>query len=491
MKLQKLIPILFVSGSAWMVAMNAAIAEDSQVSGSEIPYLNQVQSLRKNAYQLVQTPNVEIIAITGVKANSTDKGVEVILETSQGEQLQVKNRSEGNNFIADLPGAQLRLPNGEAFTFKSEKPLAEITVITVINIDANTVRVTVIGEKTLPVVELFDDNAGLIFAVASTETATKPPDTPPVEEKPVTEKPQEKPDDPIELVVTGEQDGYNVPNTSLGTKTDTPLRDIPQSIQVIPQQVIQDTQSRSIYDALENVPGVQAQGAGPAFSRTYLTLRGFESYEALVNGLPDGLVFSDNFFFNVDRLEVLKGPGSVLYGGGGFGSTGGLVNYVTRRPLSEPFFEVEATAGNYSFYEGNLDVSGPLNPSRSVLGRLIAAYRGEDTFVDFRSSRYVGFAPSLSFQLGRRTNLLLEGDLTIREGDEPTPLPVIGTLLPNPNGEVRNSFNARGPNIDDYLTYNGRVGYQLEHQFNDNLILRNAFRFTSFNSDETFVSRTR
>ncbi|MHC5731846.1 MAG: TonB-dependent siderophore receptor, partial [Nostoc sp.] len=110
--------------------------------------------------------------------------------------------------------------------------------ITVTNIDANTVRVTVVGEKALPTVELFDDNAGLVFAVASAATATQAPQqpqTPQAEKKSASETPQ---DEPIELVVTGEQDRYNVPETSTATKTDTPLRDIPQSIQVVPRQVL-------------------------------------------------------------------------------------------------------------------------------------------------------------------------------------------------------------------------------------------------------------
>lgn len=117
------------------------------------------------------------VLITGVKANSTDKGVEVILETTQGEKLQVTNRSEGNNFIADIPNAQLRLSSGEAFTFRSEKPISGIAEITVTNIDANSVRVMVLGEKVLPTVELFDGDEGLIFTIASKTTATQPPPT--------------------------------------------------------------------------------------------------------------------------------------------------------------------------------------------------------------------------------------------------------------------------------------------------------------------------
>lgn len=102
-----------------------------------------------------QTTPAPTIQITGVKANPTNIGVEVILETPVGTRLQVTNRSTGNNFIADVSGGQLRLPDGEAFTFRSQKLLAGIIEITVTNIDAKTVRVTVVGEKTLPTVELY------------------------------------------------------------------------------------------------------------------------------------------------------------------------------------------------------------------------------------------------------------------------------------------------------------------------------------------------
>ncbi|MEH2276679.1 MAG: AMIN domain-containing protein [Nostoc sp.] len=135
-------------------------------------------------------PTTQVVPITSVKANPTDKGVEIILETPQGTQLQVTNRSTGNNFIADVSGGQLRLPSGEAFTFRSEKPLAEIAEITVTNVDANTVRVTVVGVAVMPTVELFDDNVGLVFGVASQATAISPPQQP---QTPASETPQEEP----------------------------------------------------------------------------------------------------------------------------------------------------------------------------------------------------------------------------------------------------------------------------------------------------------
>ncbi|MEH2338599.1 AMIN domain-containing protein [Nostoc sp.] len=237
---------------------------------------------------LVQTLNQgekqedEVIPITSVKANPTDKGVEVILETSIGTQLQVTNRSVGNNFIADVSGVQLRLADGNAFTFRSEKPLAGITQITVTNIDANTVRVTVVGVAAMPTVELFDDNAGLVFGISTAATATSPQQPP---QTPQTQQPQNQTqptqpsasgDQPIELVVTGEQDGYRVTDGSTATKTDTPLRDIPQSIQVVRRQVLEDQQVRNLAEALRNVPGV-AQGANSSTRGSFdqPVIRGF------------------------------------------------------------------------------------------------------------------------------------------------------------------------------------------------------------------------
>ncbi|MBW4509446.1 MAG: TonB-dependent siderophore receptor [Scytonematopsis contorta HA4267-MV1] len=500
MKLQKLLlKALCVSGSVWVVAMTATAQKvearqvnDSQLSSGEIPHLNEVELPNKSAYQLVQSPTPEIVTITGVKANPTDKGVEIILETTQGDKLQVTNRSTGNNFIADVAGGQLRLPSGEAFTFRSSKPLAGITEITVTNVDTNTVRVTVAGEKTLPTVELFDDNAGLIFAVAPATTATQPPqqEAPFTTEKPATEAPQEKPsaqqDEPIELVVTGEQDGYRAPDASVGTRTDTPLRDIPQSIQVVPQQVLQDRQARSIRDGLENVSGVTSIGYGSNSTREYFIIRGFESFGALVNGLPDPQIASDSTFINVERLEVLKGPASVLYGDSGSGGgLGGTINFVTKKPLRDPFYEISTTIGSFNDYEGAIDLSGPLNESKTALYRFIAGYRSTESFIDFNNARRFSIAPSLSFSLGTNTDLVVEGDVNIleRNGQQPNGLPAVGSVLPNPNGKVGRSFSPVGE-VTDNLTIAGRIGYSLEHRFNENLKLRNAFRYTFYDDDD-------
>jgi len=463
----------------------------SDKTSKNIRQLNEIKLPATSAQMLVQsptptnTPNPEgtgdqqVITITGVKANPTDKGVEVILETALGEQLQVTNRSTGNNFIVDVSGGQLRLPNGDAFTFRSEKPLAGITEITVTNIDAKTVRVTVVGDTALPTVELFDDNAGLVFGVNSAATATQPsqqPQTP--EAQTPAQTPQEEPaaqqDEPIELVVTGEQDGYRVPNTTTGTRTDTPLRDIPQSIQVVPQQVLRDQQVTRLDDALRNVPGVnQAFNFGPTGS---FTIRGFDavSTNSLRDGLIDPLATEVTELSSIEQVEVLKGPASVLFG---LGNPGGTVNIVSKRPLSDPFYAIDATIGSYSFYRGAVDLSGPLNDSKTVLYRLNAAYRNSGSFVDFFNGESLNISPVVSVALSESTNLVLEGEYIKTRDSYASGVPVIGSVLPNPNGEVSRNRNFGEP-TDEFEQTITRLGYQLEHKFDDNWSLRNAFRFT-------------
>ncbi len=120
----------------------------------------------------------QAIQITQVKLNPTANGIEIILETSAGEQLQVLPRIDGNTYIADIPNTQLRLQGSNAF--RQDNPTEGITLVTVTNA-ANSIRVTVTGSKVVPTAEIFDSDDGLIFsftpAVSSTQ-ARQPPNTP-------------------------------------------------------------------------------------------------------------------------------------------------------------------------------------------------------------------------------------------------------------------------------------------------------------------------
>ncbi|MCL6753279.1 TonB-dependent siderophore receptor [Nostoc sp. CCCryo 231-06] len=474
--------------SVWAGEKRQDVDTQHQTS-SQIRQLSEIELPVTNAQVLVQSPTPSnppvvpgsIVTITGVQANPTEKGVEVILQTTGGDKLQITNRSADNNFIADIPNAQLRLPSGDAFTFRSEKPVEGITEITVTNIDANTVRVTVVGEKALPTVELFDDNAGLVFGVTSAAIATQPP-LQPEPEQPTSETPQEEPSAqtdrrPIELVVTGEQDeGYRVPNTSVGTRTDTPLRDIPQSIQVIPQQVLREQNVTTFNEALRNVPGV-APFFSPQNRAAGYIVRGFVDFNfasnlTLRNGLREAGILSAETPPDLERIEVLKGPASVLYGAV---NPGGTINLVTKQPLRDPFYAIDATIGNYDLYRGAIDLSGPLNNSKTVLYRLTTSYLERGSFIDFIKRDQFTIAPVVSVAIGERTNLTLEGGYTDTNESNYLGVPAVGTVVPNPNGRIpRNRFIGDPDFV--LTTQRGRVGYRLEHQFSDNWSLQNAFQ---------------
>jgi iron complex outermembrane recepter protein len=398
--------------------------------------------------QTAPTP-AEVVSINRVQLNPTETGFEVILLTPTGvaQQLQVVNVSQGNNFIAEIPNAQIRLPNGQPF--RQENPAEGVSEVTVTNKDKNTVRVTAVGEDKQPVVELFDSKEGLIFSAQS-----------------------EQGEEDIELVVTGEQDGYAVPNASVGTRTDTPLRDIPQSIQVVPRQVIEDQEADNLDDILRNV-----NGGGT---------RGFETSVFSDGVNRPGTSFNNEVNLgNIEQVEVLDGPASVLYGQGG---PGGIVNLTTKQPLREPFYEIEGIVGNNDYYRSNLDLSGPLNQDRSILYRFNVNYENSGSFIDFVDNEELALFPVFKFQLGENTSLTLEGSYETRNSTttDTIGLPALGTIEPNPLGEVpRSRFLGEPDNETSATAIN--FGYGLEHQFSQDWSLRNRFRASFLEFETTAI----
>lgn len=393
------------------------------------------------------------VQITNVNLNRTERGLEIVLETAQGKPLQIdpkRFRQEGTSLIAEIPNAVLALSNAQ--TFIAQNPTEEIARVQVIQQDANSIRLSVTGTNALPRQAVTLRTGEFAYSL---------------------NLPGQDLDE--EIVVTDErQRGYSVPNTSTGTRTDTPLRDVPQSIQVIPQEVLRDQQIIRLDDALRNVPGVfQDFNSGP--SATY-RIRGFEALNnnLLRNGQVDAGAGELVELSNVERVEVLKGPASVLFG---LGNPGGSINIVTKRPLSEPFYALEATVGNYSFYRGAIDLLGPLNDTRTVLYRLNSAYRNSGSFIDFYNSENFNISPVVSVAIGERTNLILEGDyIRIRDYGFTPFVPTVGSVLFNPVGKIPRNRNVGEPS-DEINTSVIRTGYQLEHKFSNNWSLRNAFLF--------------
>ncbi|MEH2287655.1 TonB-dependent siderophore receptor [Nostoc sp.] len=460
----------------------------------EIQTLNQLQLPKTNASYLWRVPRqndfpelsqatTDVVLVTDVQVNSTDKGIELILVTANSLKLQVIPKTEGNSYIVDIPNAKLQLRSGD---FRQSKPVAGIGLITVANVNADTLRVRVTGEMGAPAVQLFDSTKeGLVFGVTpSTSTAQQPTTT--SEQKPSTTEPEK----PIELNVIAPPDtNYRVPDATTATKTDTPLRDIPVSVQVIPRQVIEDQQPRNLIGILRNA-GVVQNNFSSRIADTFL-IRGFRARNVYRNGIKDrfadGAAFSSSLT-NIDRVEVVRGPNSVIYGQV---NPGGIINIVTKKPLSQPYYALEVRRGAYELFEPSLDLSGPVTKDGSLSYRLNTSYRTAEDFTDFYNEKRFFVSPVVNWRIGKNTNLTFDSEYEDIQQSLGTGGDQIAsaTILPNPNGKIPINRYLGEP-TDFFNRQLNRYNYNLEHRFNDNWSISNSFQaaFLTLDLRETAVT---
>ncbi len=402
----------------------------------------------------------EPTTITDIQLRSTDGTVELWLETS-GDLAPPTTSISGNTLTVEID-AVLALTTADIFSVTD--PAADITNITVTQIN-NRVRIDITGQETAPSITPSPNTTDLALTI-----------TP--ESGFVAEANGE--DNALRLVVTGEnEDDYRVPNASTATRTDTPVLDIPASIQVIPQQVLEDQQVTRLDEALSNVSGVTFGGT---FVNTSLNfnIRGFDA-PTLRNGFRDfgGFTGVSPTITNLERVEVLKGPASILYGEV---QPGGLINLVTEQPLSEPTYELAARVGNRGVFQPPVDLSGPITPAQRLLYRLNASYFHDDGFTDFDQDIEQTFvAPVLAWQISERTNLTINAEYLNDQQPFETGLVAFG------DGVVDAPFDriiSEPDNFTDSELF--RIGYDLKHDFNEQWHIRNAFEY--YNRDLQNVS---
>jgi len=289
------------------------------------------------------------------------------------------------------------------------------------------------------------------------------------------EPPQPRqPQQPIplpELTVPGLlEQGYQVDRATTATKTDTPIFDTPASVQVVPRQVIEEQRVFQLKDVYRNVSGVQPEATGGfVANRETLFIRGFQNQFLYRDG------FRTNPFTPFDpatseRVEVLKGPASVLYG---LVEPGGIVNILSKRPLSEPYYRLEQDIGSFDFYRTAFDISGPITEDKRFLYRLNAAYTNTESFREFVDAERVIVAPVVTWRLTPDTTLTLEGSYAHedRMWDDGVAFDVRGKPA-IPISRYLNDPTFPGSRFEDIF-----AGYVLEHRFTERWRLRNAFQF--------------
>ncbi|MEM9483759.1 MAG: TonB-dependent receptor [Cyanobacteria bacterium P01_F01_bin.116] len=433
------------------------------LTGSAIFFVEPVrgESLPSLYSPSITAQTIDTLKIIDVQLNVTETGLEIVLVTDAGTLSVSQTNIVENTLVAEIPNAALALPNQNEF--QASEPAEGISLVQAVSLE-DTVQLSIVGTDAPPVADVTVEAQGLRLTVGLENLAA----------------PEE---DPLRLVVTGDQDSrYVVPRASTATRTDTPLDEIPQSIQVIPQEVLEDQQVIRLNDALRNASGVVSNSLDQRGQR--FVIRGFSSSSILRDGFrqTDGSSGNSGFqeLANIERIEVLKGPAAILAGAV---EPGGAINLVTEKPLSEPFYELALRAGNRELIEPSIDISGPLTDDGQLLYRLNALYRNEDYHRDFDVPVERFFiAPVLSWAISDRTDLTFE----LEYSDENRPadfggIPVIGDRVADiPFDRIT------GEPDDDASNEFLRLGYQFEHRFSDSWKVRNSFRYISFDSD--FVS---
>lgn len=270
----------------------------------------------------------------------------------------------------------------------------------------------------------------------------------------------------VTLLVSATE-GYAVTRTTAGSKIDSSLLDVPQSITVVNQNLLSDQGVYKLDDALKNVAGVMPGGYYEAWD--FYRVRGFDaSFNTFVDGLRGGNGMGEETL-GLESVEVLKGPSSTLYGES---VLGGIVNLRTKVPRPDAFATVQFTSGSYGFYEVAVDADASLNSSHTLYGRMNLIYRPTDSFVDYVNRHRVYAAPALTWNINPNTQLTVLGRYQHDTGHLGFPLPAEGTVLPNPNGDIPvNRFVGEPDNPNPVSEVNKQFGYQLTHQFSDSLSL--------------------
>ena len=288
----------------------------------------------------------------------------------------------------------------------------------------------------------------------------------------------------------GPVDGYVANRSLTGTKTNTPLIETPQSISIITRDQLDDRDADTINEALRYTPGFQGEVFGNDSRVDFLRYRGFD--EAGTGVFLDGLQLRSSAFaefrpelYGAQRVEVLRGPASVLYGQSG---AGGLVNLVTKRPTFEPFGEVELEAGSFDHFEGKADIGGPLAGLETLAFRLTGLFRDSDTQVDFVDDNRKFIAPALTFRPREDTTLTILGRYQDdRTGSTNQFLPAEGTLDSNPNGTIPDRRFIGEPGFDGFDRTAYGIGYLLEHEVSTIWTFRQNARYDALEVDSKSV----
>lgn len=284
---------------------------------------------------------------------------------------------------------------------------------------------------------------------------------------------------------TGPVSGFVARQSATATKTDTPLLETPQAVSVIGREQMQNQNAQSVADAIHYTPGTTSN-AGTVDSRfDTIRVRGFLAplyLDGLI--LPSGTTQFGRIRpdpFGLERVEILRGPSSALYGQI---PPGGMLNLVSVRPTDTPVHTIELQGTTFGQLQGAVDLGGKLTDDGSFLYRFTALAHGGGTQIDNTGDNRWMVQPALTWKPDSDTTLTLLGQFQRDVNGVATQfLPATGTIWPNSNGTLPTSAFLGDPNDNSFQRSQWWLGYQLEHRFSDSFIARQNLRYASVDTN--------
>jgi iron complex outermembrane receptor protein len=286
---------------------------------------------------------------------------------------------------------------------------------------------------------------------------------------------------------------YVASRSAAATKTDAPIMETPQSISVVTRKQIADRDAQTVNDAMRYTAGVQTDLYGPDARMDWYSIRGFNQSTSgfYLDGLGLPRIESPDTSWSaepyaLERVDILKGPSSVLFGQN---YPGGLVSLISKKPTEDPFHEIGVQFGTFNRKQVQFDLSGPANDDHTLLYRFTGVARDSDSYVHYMPDDRVYLQPQITYQPDASTKLNIEATyMHISTGGVAGYLPASGTFLPNPYGRLSNSFFGGDPNYNATTKNQYSIGYQFEHKTDEDWTFRQNMRVAhlDFASKATF-----
>lgn len=288
----------------------------------------------------------------------------------------------------------------------------------------------------------------------------------------------------------GETQGYVARRTLTGTKTDTPMLENPQAISVVTRERMEDLGAQRLSQALSYTSGVRADSGGASNAADNIFLRGY----AISFTYRDGLRLRPLGFFGMigeepygmERVEVLKGPTSILYGQN---EPGGMVNSISKRPTDYDRGEVGISGGSHNRRQFNFDISGALNEDKTLMYRLVGLGREADGVYDHTDDDRAYIAPSFTWRPNEQTSLTVLTAYQKNKALAPTTIPWAAVNGTSPYGKVPMDRFIGEPHFDTEEVESTSLGYEFSHEFNDTWTVRQNLRWSTFDNQENYLAR--